>query len=113
MCNLGLHIANHVLEMSVELKVQCVCFEKKHCFALVVLNWFRIFFFKACSNDETCIIRNLLHYNAETKKMVYKSVNLKGVVYEPTQNSFDFFGLRFCERWRDLLLKPSSEQVFK
>ena len=44
-CNLGLHIANHALEMSVELKVQCVCFEKKHCFALVALNWFPICFY--------------------------------------------------------------------
>ena len=29
-------IANHVLEMSVKLKFQCVRFEKKHCFALVL-----------------------------------------------------------------------------
>ena len=26
--------ANHMLEMSVKLKLQCVCFERKHCFAL-------------------------------------------------------------------------------
>ena len=37
--------ANHVLEMSVELKFQCVCFEKKHCFAPVALNWFSICFY--------------------------------------------------------------------
>ena len=37
-------IANHVLEMSGKLKFQCVRFENKHCFALVVLNWFPIFF---------------------------------------------------------------------
>ena len=36
-------IANHVLEMSARLKFQCVLFEKKHCFALVVLNWFPMF----------------------------------------------------------------------
>ena len=31
-------IANYVLEMSVKLKFQCERFEKKHCFAVVVLN---------------------------------------------------------------------------
>ena len=31
-------ISNHVLEMSVKLKSQCVRFKKQHCFALVVLN---------------------------------------------------------------------------
>ena len=45
LCNLGLHIANHVLDMSIELKVQCVCFEKKHYFTLVALNWFPICFY--------------------------------------------------------------------
>ena len=40
--------ANHVFEMSFKLKFQCVRFEKKHCFALVVLN---------CSQDATGIIR--------------------------------------------------------
>ena len=38
-------IANHVLEMSIKLKFQCVCFEKRHCFALLVLNWFPICFY--------------------------------------------------------------------
>ena len=33
-------ITNHVLEMSVKLKFECVHFETKHCFALVVLDWF-------------------------------------------------------------------------
>ena len=44
-------IGNHVLEMAVKLKFQCARLEKKHCFALVVLNWI-----KACSHDATCII---------------------------------------------------------
>ena len=35
-------IANHALEMPVILKFQCVHFEKKYSFALVVLNWFPI-----------------------------------------------------------------------
>ena len=35
-------IANHVLEVSVKLKFQCVHFEKAHCFVLVVLNCFPI-----------------------------------------------------------------------
>ena len=38
--------ANHVLEMSVKLKFQCIPFEKKRCFALVVLNWFPICFYQ-------------------------------------------------------------------
>ena len=38
-------IANHVLKVSLKLKLQCVCFEKEHCFALVVLNCFLICFY--------------------------------------------------------------------
>ena len=38
-------IANHVLEMSVKIKFQCVSFENKHCFALVVFDWFPICFY--------------------------------------------------------------------
>ena len=37
-------IANHVLQMSVKLKFQCVRFERNHCFALVVLNMFPFLF---------------------------------------------------------------------
>ena len=38
-------IANHVLEMSVKIKFQCLHFEKKkHCLALMVVNWFPICF---------------------------------------------------------------------
>ena len=33
-------IAKHVLETSIKLKFQCVRFEKKHCFDLMVLMWF-------------------------------------------------------------------------
>ena len=49
-------IARHVLEMSIKLKFQCERFENKHCFALVVLNWFLFVFIKACSQNATCII---------------------------------------------------------
>ena len=34
-------LANHMLELSVKLKFQLVRFEKKHCFAVVVLNWIK------------------------------------------------------------------------
>ena len=44
-------IANHVLEMSVKLTFQCACFEKKHCFALVVFSWI-----KTRSHDAAYII---------------------------------------------------------
>ena len=73
-------IANHVLEMSVKLKFQCVRFEKKHRFALVVSNWFPICFYQGlltrCDLHHTI----LLYYFDETKEMIYESVNLKGVV---------------------------------
>ena len=49
-------IAKHVLEKSIKLKFQCESFEKKPCFALMVLNWFPICFIKACSHGATCII---------------------------------------------------------
>ena len=45
-------LANHMLEMSVKLKFECIRFEKKNCFALVVLNWV-----EAWSHDATYIIR--------------------------------------------------------
>ena len=48
--------ANHILEISVNLKFQCVHFEKKHCFALVLLRWFPVRFIKACSYDATYMV---------------------------------------------------------
>ena len=41
-------IAQHVLEMSVKLIFQYERFEKKHCFALMVLNSFLICFYLKC-----------------------------------------------------------------
>ena len=38
--------AKHLLEMSIKLKLQCERFEKNHCFALMVLNWFPICFYQ-------------------------------------------------------------------
>ena len=37
-------LAKDVLEMSIKLKFQCKRFEKKQCFALMLLNWFPICF---------------------------------------------------------------------
>ena len=37
-------MAYHVLKVSVKVKFQCACFEKEHCFALVVLKCFLIFY---------------------------------------------------------------------
>ena len=63
----------------------------------------------------------LLYYYAETKEMIYESVNLKGVVYEPKQflikmslNVNNFLSVyhqlyRFCKRWPDLLYSSFSE----
>ena len=36
---------------------------------------------KVHSHDVTCVIRFFLYYFAGTKKIIYESVNLKGVVY--------------------------------
>ena len=44
--------ANHVLEMSVKLKFQCVYFEN-HRFTLVVLNWFPICFCQVTPKSRT------------------------------------------------------------
>ena len=38
----------------------------------------------------------LYYYYAETKEMLHGSVNLKGVVYEPKQNSFSFQSINTC-----------------
>ena len=87
-------ISNHVLEVSVKLKFQCVRFEKEHCFALVALNCFLICFIKTCSPWFTRydLYHTVLLYDyAEAKEMIYESVNMKGVVYEPSQNSFILF----------------------
>ena len=40
--------------------------------------------FTRCDLDHTI----LLYYYAKTKEMIYESLNLKRVVYEPKQNSF-------------------------
>ena len=45
-------IAQHVLEMSVKLIFQYERFEKKHCFALMVLNSFLICFYLKCIWNE-------------------------------------------------------------
>ena len=60
-----------------------VRFEKKHCFALVVLNWI-----KAFSHDTTCIIRFFCTIMLKLKKWFMNHWIYKGVVYEPKQNSF-------------------------
>ena len=74
--------------MSVKLKFKCVCFKEKHCFALVVLNRFLVCFYQGLFTRCDFCHTILLYYYAETKEMIYKSLNLKGVVYE--QNSFSF-----------------------
>ena len=70
-------LANHMLELSVKLKFQLIRFEKKHCFAVVVLNWI-----KAYSHDVSCIIRffctimlKLITEFKLNRKLVQNSVN--------------------------------------
>ena len=81
-------MANHVLEMSVKPKFQCSRFKTKHCFALAVLKQFRICFCQGLFTRCGLYHRIFLHCSAETKEIIYESVNLKGVVWEPKQNSF-------------------------
>ena len=101
-------IAKHVLEISVKLKFHCVRFNKKHCFALMVLNRFPISFYQGLFTRCDLYRRILLYYYPETKEMICESVNLKGVVYEPnktlpkTQPSVYHHTYRFCKRWPDL-----------
>ena len=76
-----------MLEMFVKLTFQCVRL-KKHYFALVVMNRFPICFYQGLFTRCDLYHRFLFYYSAETKEMIYESVNLKGVVYEPKQNSF-------------------------
>ena len=90
-------IANHVLEMSVKLNLQYVRFKKKHCFALMVLNRFPICFYQGLFTPCNLYHRIVLYYYAETKEMVYESLNLKGVVYEPKQNSFSLHSMTIVQ----------------
>ena len=60
----------------------------------------------------------LLYCYAETKEMIYKSVNLRGAVYEPKQNSFSFRSIARCTGFANVgpifykVHSLSSEQVF-
>ena len=60
----------------------------------------------------------LLRY-AETKEMIYESVNLKGVMYEPKQNSFRLQSISNCTGFATadpIFYKAhalSTEQVFE
>ena len=73
--------ANHALEIFITVRFQCVRFEKKHCFALVVLSWFPICFYSGLYIQ--CNLYHTILLCFETKEMIYGSVNLKGVVYMP------------------------------
>ena len=75
-------IGNHVLDMSVQLKFQCVRSRKKHFFALVVLNRFPICFYQGPFTRCDLYYRVHSYYYAETKEVIYESVNLKEVVYD-------------------------------
>ena len=54
----------HVLAMSAKLKFQCERFEKKQCFALMVLNWFPIRFyqdlFRRCDVYHTILLVSII-----------------------------------------------------
>ena len=91
-------IAHHVLRMSVKLKFQRVHFEKKHCFALVVLKWFPVCFYQGMFTRCDLYHTIILHCYAETNEMIYESGNLKGVVYKPTQNCFSLQSIITCQR---------------
>ena len=69
--------------------------EKKHCFALVVLNQFPICFFQGLFTRCDLYDRILLYYYADAKEMIHESVNLKGVVYEPKQNSVSLHSITY------------------
>ena len=68
--------ADHVLEISVKLKFQCVRFEKKALFCSGGVELASYLFLFTRWNVYHMI---LLYF--ETKEMIYESMNLKGVVY--------------------------------
>ena len=46
----------------------------------------------------------IVYYYAQTKAMIYESVNLKGVVYEPKQNSFSLQSITTCTGFANVSL---------
>ena len=52
-----------------------------------------------------------LHCYAEIKEMIYESVNLKGIVYEPKQKSVSLQSISTCTGFAEVHLLR-SEQVF-
>ena len=110
-------IAKHVLEISIKLKFQCERFEKKQCFAVMVLNWFSFCFcqglFIRCHLYHTIIL-----YYPETKEMIHESVNLERRCVQPKQNPFSLQFITHCKGFANVELifykahSLSSEQVF-
>ena len=104
--------ANHVPETSIKLKFQYVRFKKKRCFAIVVLNPFHVCLHQGLFARCDLHCRILLYCYAETKEMIYESVNLNGVVNEAKQTSFSlqsintFTGLA---TWPNLLENSFTE----
>ena len=66
-----------MFEMSVKLKFQCVCLEKKHWFVSGFSIGFLFLFIKAQFTQFNLYHTIVLYF--EDKEMIYKSVNLKGV----------------------------------
>ena len=67
-------IADHVLEMSVNSN-SSVYVLKRSIFALVILNRFPICFFQGLFTQCDLYHRIILYYYAETKEMIYESLN--------------------------------------
>ena len=63
-------------------------YKRRHCLALVVLNQFPVCLYRGLFTRCDLYHRILLYFYAEAKEMIYESLNLKGAVYEPKQNSF-------------------------
>ena len=61
---------------------------KRSISALVVLNRFSICFYQGLFTRRILHHRIVFYYYAETNEMIYELVNLKGILYEPKQNSF-------------------------
>ena len=86
-----------MLQISVKLKFQWVRFEEKHCF---LLGGFELVSYSFLARSVYSMLLELYHtillyYDAETKEMIYESVNLKGDVYESKQNSSSLQSIKF------------------
>ena len=76
-----------MFEMSVKLKIQCVRFDRKHCFALVVFSWLPICFIEALST-RIRFLRKWYRFQSKRNRCI------------ATKHRFRIVFILFSFRWR-------------